>query len=276
MKHNLLNIFTIITIITIISTPTISIAELQLEGVPIQSGLMRGSIDPGSKIFYGERQLQISPDGSFIFGFGRDAAQLQTLTIVDPDGTTHHRKIELKQRKYDIQKINGISKRMMNPKTVDLHRIKREAELAKKVRNQSNDRLNFREDFIWPVVGRISGIYGSQRLLNGEPRRPHFGIDIAAPTGTPVKAPAGGVVTLAHGGMFFSGATLILDHGHGLSSTFLHLDKILVKEGRLINRGDTIATVGATGRVTGPHLDWRINWFDQRLDPALFVPAMPK
>ncbi len=271
MKRYLFNIF---VIVLFFGSPTFSFAELQLEGSPIQSGLMHGQVSPGSQVYYGERKLKISPDGSFIFGFGRDVSLEQTLTLIDPDGTKHLHQITLKKRQYDIQKINGISKRMMNPTKEDLRRIGQEAKGIAKARRQNSDRLNFQESFVWPVIGRISGIYGSQRILNGEPRRPHFGIDIAAATGTPVKAPAGGVVTLAHPGMFFSGATLILDHGHGLSSTFLHLDKILVKVGDQIAQGEVIAEVGATGRVTGPHLDWRINWFDQRLDPALVVPPM--
>ncbi len=269
-------LFHFILVVLFSSVPTLSLADLQLEGSPTQSGLLRGHVDSGAQVFYADRQLKIAPDGSFILGFGRDVSLEQTLTLIDPDGTAHQQAIKLKQRKYDIQKINGISKRMMNPTKEDLRRIGQEAKGVARARRQNSTRLNFQEKFIWPVIGRISGIYGSQRILNGEPRRPHFGIDIAAPTGTPVKAPAGGVITLAHPGMFFSGATLIMDHGHGLSSTFLHLSKILVKVGDQIAQGEAIAEVGATGRVTGPHLDWRINWFDQRLDPALLVPPMPK
>ena len=258
-----------------IGVATFAHAELVLQGSLTQSGLVRGHVSQGSQVYYGDRQLKISPDGSFILGFGRDAALQQRLTVVDPDGVTHQHKFELEPRKYDIQRINGISKRMMNPSEEDLRRIHQEADQVAKARKQDSDRLNFMEHFTWPVIGRISGIYGSQRILNGEPRRPHFGIDIAAPAGTPVKAPAGGVVTLAHKGMFFSGKTLLVDHGHGLSSSFLHLTKILVKQGEKVSQGQAIATVGATGRVTGPHLDWRINWFDQRLDPALLVPPIP-
>ena len=124
--------------------------------------------------------------------------------------------------------------------------------------------------------GRISGVYGSQRVLNGEPRRPHFGLDIAAPTGSPVKAPADGVITLAHPDMYYSGGTVILDHGQGLSSSFLHLSRILVAEGDEVSQGQVIAEVGATGRVTGAHLDWRMNWYDQRIDPQLLVGPMPE
>ena len=127
---------------------------------------------------------------------------------------------------------------------------------------------------MWPAKGRISGVYGSQRILNGEPRRPHYGVDVAAPVGTLVHAPADGLVTLANEDMFFSGGTLILDHGHALSSSFLHLSAILVKEGQRVRQGDPIAKIGATGRATGPHLDWRMNLGRDRLDPQLLVGPM--
>ncbi len=273
VKYYLLNILYIVLFFVV---PTPSFAELQLQGSPTQSGLLRGHVDPGEEVFYADRQLKVTPDGSFILGFGRDVPLQQTLTLIDPEGKAHVHPFRLKQRTYDIQKINGISQRMMNPSEDDLQRIGQEAQQVAKARQQEIERLNFQETFIWPVIGRISGIYGSQRILNGEPRRPHFGIDIAAPTGTPVKAPAGGLVTMVHEEMFYSGGTLIVDHGYGLSSSFLHLNKILVKVGDPVVQGQIIATVGASGRVTGPHLDWRINWFDQRLDPALLVAPMPK
>jgi len=250
-------------------------AELRLENSPIQSGLLRGHIDLGEKVIYADRQLKTTPDGTFIVGFGRDADPHQTLIWIDSSGKRHPYQLSLKQRTYDIQRIDGISERMMNPNQEDLQRSHQEALQVAKARQHESTRLNFQEPFVWPVVGRISGIYGSQRILNGEPRRPHFGIDIAAAKGTPVVAPAGGVVTLAHPGMFYSGATMIIDHGYGLSSSFLHLSKILVQVGDQVTQGEVIAKVGASGRVTGPHLDWRINWFEQRLDPALFVTAMP-
>ena len=148
--------------------------------------------------------------------------------------------------------------------------------MVKKARTIDDPRADFLSGFRWPIKGRISGVYGSQRILNGEPRRPHFGIDIAAPTGTKVGAPADGVVTMVHPDMFFSGGTMIVDHGHGLSSAFLHLSRILVEKGDRVVQGQTIAEVGSTGRSTGPHLDWRINLFDRRLDPSLLVGPMPK
>jgi murein DD-endopeptidase MepM/ murein hydrolase activator NlpD len=268
-------LFLFSTLLVLGLTATAS-AALHVEGEVSQSGLLRGHIDAGEQVFLGERPLRTTPEGDFICGFGRDAAPRQVLTLVDSAGKKHRYEITLKQRHYDIQKINGISHRMMNPSPEDLVRIGQEAKLVATARKADSTRRDFQESFIWPVTGRISGIYGSQRIFNGEPRRPHFGIDIAVPKGTPVRAPAGGVVTLAHPGMFFSGKTLIVDHGYGLSSSFLHLSKILVKVGDTVVQGQPIAEVGATGRVTGPHLDWRINWFEQRLDPALFVPPMPK
>ena len=147
--------------------------------------------------------------------------------------------------------------------------------MAREARKLDAERTDFLTGFIWPAKGRISGVYGSQRILNGQPRRPHFGVDVAAPVGTEVRAPADGVVTMVHSDMFYSGGTMILDHGHGLSSSFLHLHRILVKKGQRIRQGDLIAEIGATGRVTGPHLDWRINLFAKRLDPQLLVSEMP-
>jgi murein DD-endopeptidase MepM/ murein hydrolase activator NlpD len=146
--------------------------------------------------------------------------------------------------------------------------------LIKKARARDDARADFLTGFKWPASGCITGVYGSQRFLNGKPGRPHYGLDIAAPTGTPVLAPADGVVTLAHPNMFYSGVTLIVDHGHGLSSAFLHLNRILVKEGMRVRQGEPIAEVGATGRVNGAHLDWRINLFGRRLDPQLVLEAM--
>jgi murein DD-endopeptidase MepM/ murein hydrolase activator NlpD len=157
-----------------------------------------------------------------------------------------------------------------------LERINRESQLTRNARAKDLPRKDFLEPIRWPLLGPITGVYGSQRVYNGEPRRPHFGVDVARPTGTKVIAPLPGLVTLAYDNMFFSGGTLILDHGHGISSTFIHLSKILVNEGDEIAQGQAIAEVGATGRVTGPHLDWRMNWFSQPLDPELLVEPMPE
>ena len=261
-----------ILILVLILCPLMAQARLTLAGRPTQGGLVRGKVPPGTRVLYGERLLRLTADGEFILGFGRDAEPRQTLTLVAPDGRVSTEEVRIGQRHYRIQRINGISREMMEPTAEDLKRIETDAELVEKARQVDSDLPDYLETFIWPVKGPITGVYGSQRILNGEAHRPHYGVDISAPVGTPVVAPAGGIVTLAHPGMFFSGATLVIDHGHGLSSSFLHLSKILVNPGDRVTQGQLIARVGASGRVTGPHLDWRINWFSVRLDPQLFFP----
>lgn len=246
-------------------------AGLILNAELTQGGFLRGQVPVGTQVFCQDQALRLTADGRFILGFGRDAAARQTLILIDADGQRRVETLQLSQRNYDIQRIDGISSKMMAPSAADLKRIEREARLVAAARRRDTELPFFLQAFRWPLKGRISGVYGSQRIFNGEPRRPHYGVDIAAPAGTPVLAPAGGRVSLSHAGMFFSGQTLIIDHGHGLSSSFLHLSEILVKEGEQVKKGQPVARVGATGRVTGPHLDWRVNWFDQRLDPQLLV-----
>jgi murein DD-endopeptidase MepM/ murein hydrolase activator NlpD len=250
-------------------------AAIELKGQRVQGGLLIGRAAPGTTVAYQGRPLRLSPDGLFVIGFDRDAPLETVLTLRAADGRETRHPVRIAARSYDIQRIDGLPQRKVTPAPEDLERIRREAALARTARERDDSRTDFARGFIWPVHGRISGVYGSQRILNGEPRRPHYGVDIAAPAGTPVKAPADGVVSLVHPDMFFSGRTLILDHGHGVSSTFLHLSAILVREGQAVRQGEAIARVGASGRVTGSHLDWRMNWFEQRIDPTLLVPPMP-
>jgi murein DD-endopeptidase MepM/ murein hydrolase activator NlpD len=248
---------------------------VSLKGDFIQGGLVLGKTRPGSKIYFDNQSINLSPRGEFIIGFNRDEPDTVPLKIKLPDGTVDSRKLKVAKREYKIQRIDGLPASKVTPRKPEvLQRIRREGAAAAAARTRDDDRLDFMQNFIWPVTGPISGVYGSQRVLNGKPRRPHFGVDIAAPVGTQVLAPASGLITLANPDMFFSGGTLILDHGHGLSSTFLHLNKILVKEGTFVKQGDLIAEVGKTGRVTGAHLDWRMNLFKRRVDPQLLVPEM--
>lgn len=249
--------------------------DLELSGSFTQGGLIAGHTEPGTHVELDGKPVRVSPEGGFVFGFGRDAAPTARLEIIYPDGSREVRILEITPRTYEVQRIDGLPPGKVTPPPEVLARIRQEIALVAQVRSRDIARPYFLSGFRWPVIGRISGVYGSQRILNGEPRQPHYGIDIAAPTGTPVEAPADGVVTMVHPDMYFSGGTLIIDHGHGLSSSFLHLEDISVQEGQAVEQGDVIATVGATGRVTGPHLDWRINWFEERLDPALVVPPMP-
>ena len=248
---------------------------LTFDGEFKQGGIILGTAAPGSEIAVDGVKVRVSPQGRFVFGFGRDHAARAKLTVTYPDGSSEDRPLTVARRAYEVQRIDGLPREMVTPPREVLDRIGREAAQVAEARATESGESFFAEDFIWPVVGPISGVYGSQRVLNGEPRRPHFGIDVAMPTGTPVKAPAGGIVTLSETDLYFSGGTVILDHGHGLSSTLMHLDEVSVKTGDRVAQGQVIGTVGATGRATGPHLDWRMNWFEERVDPAVLVPPMP-
>lgn len=248
--------------------------ELQLQGDYTQGGLIIGRTQPGVRITLDGQSVRVSPRGEFVFGFDRDASTTARLEVVFPDGRRQTQLLTVKPRRYDIQRISGLPADKVTPPPAVWERIQREkAQLAAAYR-QDLDTPYFLNGFRWPAQGRISGVYGSQRILNGEPRQPHYGVDIAAPPGTPVKAPADGVVTFANPAMYFSGGTLVVDHGHGLSSSFLHLQAIYVSVGQKVKQGDVIAAVGATGRVSGPHLDWRVNWFTRHIDPALLAPPM--
>ena len=256
--------------------PAAAETGVRLDGPRTQGGLLRGRVPPGSTVEYEGDAVRVSRDGWFLVGFGRDASPEAELVVVYPDGRSERQVLKVEGREYDIQRIDGLPPSKVTPSEEDLVRIRAEVKMVKQARAVDEPRTDFLSGFQWPVKGIISGVYGSQRILNGEPRRPHFGIDIAAPRGTKVVAPTDGVVTLVHPDMYFSGGTMIVDHGHGLSSAFLHLSRILVEEGERVAQGQVIAEVGSTGRSTGPHLDWRINLFGRRLDPALVVGPMPE
>ncbi len=220
--------------------------------------------------------MRVSEEGWFLVGFGRDAAPEAEVVVTGPDGGRERLVLAVSPREYRIERIDGLpAAKVTTRDDEELARIDREASRVAEARMIDDPRTDFRSGFRWPVAGRISGVYGSLRILNGEPRQPHYGVDIAAPAGTKVRAPADGLVTLAEPDLFLSGGTLVVDHGHGLSSTFLHLSRILAKPGERVWKGSDIAEVGATGRATGPHLDWRVNLFERRLDPALLVGPMP-
>lgn len=234
-----------------------------------------GSIPAGYKVNLDGRELKVSTDGRFLLGLDRDQDPQITLTLIAPDGKRTQQQLAVTARQYNIQYVEGVPQRTVSPPADQLQRIRREAALVRKARDITSDRLDFLDGFIQPLEGPVTGVYGSQRYYNGNPGRPHFGVDYAGPVGTPVKAPASGVVRLAYDDMFFSGGTLIIDHGFGLTSSFLHLSKLLVTDGQQVMRGEIVAEVGATGRATGPHLDWRMNWHHTRIDPELVLANFP-
>jgi len=249
---------------------------LSLVGEPVQGGLLFASTEPAVRVELDGRPLRVSENGVFLIGFARDQTAPVTVTIIGEDGASLSRTIEIRSREYAIQRVDGLPGSRVSPPPEVSQRIQQEAARIRAARNHDDERADFESGFIWPLQGRITGVYGSQRILNGEPRQPHYGVDVAAPSGTEVVAPADAVVTLVEPDMYFSGGTLLMDHGHGLSSTFIHLSRILVQPGQKVSQGQVVAEVGATGRASGPHLDWRMNLFETRLDPALVVGPMPE
>jgi murein DD-endopeptidase MepM/ murein hydrolase activator NlpD len=252
-----------------------TVFAFELEGTPTQGGLLFGRAAPGSQVTLDGDPLLVSDEGHFVVGFGRDETGTRELRVREPGGDGQTVALHIEPRAYDIERVDGLPPRTVTPDPEAAERIREEAQMVSSARQRRANRADYANGFEWPAQGRISGVYGSQRVLNGEPRRPHFGVDVAAPAGTPVYAPAAGVITLTHPDMYYSGGTIILDHGHGLSSTFLHLSEVLVEAGTTVRRGDLIGRIGATGRASGPHLDWRMNWLDRRVDPQRLVGQMP-
>jgi len=252
---------------------TIDGAEI-LSGTAIEGGLIIARTNPANRILLDDNAIEISENGVFVIGFHRESDVPVSLRIIAPDGSMMTSNLTPRQRDYNIQRIDGLNQTMVTPPANVLARIKADSKAVRAAREQETPLGDFWRGFDWPARGRISGVYGSQRILNGKPRQPHYGIDIAAPRGTPVRAPASGKVMLVKD-LYFSGWTVVIAHGLGVNSSFLHLDQVDVKAGMMIKRGDLIGTIGATGRATGPHLDWRIDWQGRRIDPGLLVSPMP-
>jgi len=250
-------------------------AQIELKGHLKQGGLLIGKSSPGSVVKLDGKQLEVSEQGDYVFGFGRDDDKTLILEVMDATGKSWKKKITPAKRKYNEQRIEGIPKKIMKPSKESQARIASDNKQIKKARAVSSDYTWYTGGFIAPIDGKITGVYGSRRIFNGEPKWPHFGLDYAGKTGDPVKAPADGEVLMYVPDMFYSGGTMIIDHGMGVSSTFLHLSDSYVKPGDKVKQGQVVAAVGSTGRSTGPHLDWRINWFSTRVDPALVL-NLPK
>ncbi len=253
---------------------------VSLTGDPTPGALLWGQTTPTSVVRLDQTPVPVLPDGSFVIGLGRDAPQWVTLEVSEADQAPCEQAIAVSSRVYKVDRVNGVPQKTVTPLDEDLARIASERTLTRAAKAQRIQRPDLfaaaKAGFSWPAVGRISGVYGSQRIYNGTPGNPHYGVDVAVPTGTPVLAPGLGIVTLAQPDLYYSGGTVILDHGYGLSSSFLHMSRVDVQVGDELSTGDLIGAVGATGRATGPHLDWRMSWLNQRVDPQLLVPAMPK
>jgi len=239
---------------------------IEFNGKFIQGHFIIGKTEPKSKIIIDKKEIKVSRDGFFVFGIDRDRKFDVLITKINNDKKEKIIKKVFK-RKYNIQRIDGLPENKVTPPEEVYKRIKTENNAIGEARAINSDLIFFKNKFIMPVEGIITGVYGSQRILNGKPKWPHYGIDIAADQGTMILSSGTGIVTMAEDDLYYTGGTIIMDHGHGISTIYSHLENVLVSVGDQINQGDVIGTVGSTGRSTGPHLDFRINWFQTRLDP---------
>jgi len=250
-------------------------AEVSLEGNFTQGGLVFGTTEPGNRVELDGVRLRLSTGGRFLIGFGRDAPESATLRITRGDGKIEARTLKVVSREYKVQRIDGLPSGKVTPKPEDLARINADNAGIGRVRGLDSGNAYFSSGFMWPVTGPVSGVFGSQRILNGKPKNPHNGTDVAAPEGTIIRAPADAIVALINDDMFYTGKTLMLDHGLGLTSVYAHMSAILVEQGALVKKGTPIGKVGKTGRVTGAHLHWGVTLGRTHLDPALIAGKMP-
>jgi len=247
-----------------------NVNAVEFKGKFIQGHFIIGKTEPNSKIIIDKKEIKVSKDGFFVFGIDRDR-NFDILITKTSNGKKEKIVKKVFKRKYKIQKIDGLPESKVTPPEEVYKRIKKENNAIGEARAINSDLNYFKNKFIMPLDGIITGVYGSQRILNGKPKWPHYGIDIAAKKGTHIKSSANGIVTMAEDDLYYTGGTVIMDHGHGISTIYSHLENVLVSVGDKINQGDIIGTVGSTGRSTGPHLDFRINWFQTRLDPMSVI-----
>ncbi|EAQ28583.1 metalloendopeptidase precursor [Erythrobacter sp. NAP1] len=249
-------------------------AKFDFSGELTQGGFIRGTVPAGTaSASLGEQVLDIAPDGSFFAAFDRDSADSLPLTATLESGRILREDLSVSPREWQIQRVN-VAKRPSGSSEAWWKRREPEWNAIQDARAKETGATGWTQDFIWPVKGRISGLFGRQRIYRGEPGSYHSGIDIAPGNGVPFVAPADGVVVLARTGFSLEGSLIIIDHGAGLNSAFLHASRIVVEEGQAVKQGDHIGNVGASGRATGPHLHWGLKWNAARLDPLLFTGPM--
>jgi murein DD-endopeptidase MepM/ murein hydrolase activator NlpD len=242
--------------------------RFSITGAMTQGSLAVGAAPPGSLVALDGRPLRVTADGRFSFGFAPDQTRATLITVRYPDGGGDSRSFTPTARQYETQEVNGLPQKTVTPPPEVRERIAREAETVYLMRLNDSAGSDFLTGFEWPAPGILSGVFGSRRIDNGVPMAPHYGVDMAAPVGTPIIAPADGMVSLSADHYLDGGLTLI-DHGQGVSTAYLHQSKRLVKMGDAVKRGQRIGLIGATGRATGAHLHWAMNWFEMRLDPSL-------
>lgn len=270
-----------VVLLLLLGTPDVATANdgstaIHLDDQVLPGGLLIGQATPGSSVSVGDRVVRVSHDGRFVLGVGRDAEGTVEVKITPPGGGDIMRFVTIEARNYFVQRIDGLPTRKVQPNPDDQAKIEADWILLNDAKATDSANLAFAEPAIWPVVGPISGVFGSQRILNGKPRSPHRGVDVAAPEGTPVSTMWAGIVTVAADDLYYTGGTVMVDHGHGVQSLYAHLSAIDVEVGQQLSRGERLGAIGSTGRSTGPHLHLSLYWFDTALDPALVLGPVPK
>lgn len=266
MKFQCKYILMFITLLTVLTYSQ----QIKLYGTLSPGNLIVGKANNAKIVMLDNKTLDIDTSGIFIFGFDRDAKVTHTLKVIFNNNKSVIKKIKLKKRKYKIQRINKMKQALVTPPKNALKKIKQESKMMRKARSKVGILKvpHFTQGFLMPVNDeKITGVFGSQRILNGIPKSPHNGIDLSVPKGTPVKAASGGKILIAGNKFYYNGNFVLIDHGFGLTTVYLHFNRLNVKTGQMVKKGDIIGYVGATGRATGPHLHWGAKWFNKRIDP---------
>lgn len=263
-------------IICFIALGAVAHAEpIALSGRLEQGGIAVGTVEAGTTVELDGRAVSVSDTGRFVFGLDRDAKSSATLVLRYADGAETTQVLSIAPRDWQIERVDGLPQNTVTPNPETVKRIRAEGGMIVAARNRTEPIPFFETGFLQPAQGRISGVFGSQRILNGQPRSPHSGLDIAGPTGTPILATADGIVSLVHDGMVLTGKTVMIDHGFGLDSVYIHMSEIKVEQGQTVRQGDPIGAIGMTGRTNGPHLHFGISWYGAKLDPQTVMAALP-
>jgi len=262
-------------VLTWFFAPSVVAEDIKLTGRLEQGGLALGKSAPGSRVVFNNREVAVSSEGVFVLGFDRDAPATAQLMITSAAGETQQQTLTIQPRQWQIEHVAGLPQKLVTPDPATEAKIAADNKLMLAARERTEATPFYQRGFIKPAEGRISGVFGSQRILNGVPRSPHVGLDIAAPVGTPVRAASDGIVSLAKADMILTGQTVVIEHGFGLDSVYIHMSEILVKEGAHVKQGDVIGAIGQSGRANGPHLHFGVTWFNTRLDPETVLTVLP-
>jgi murein DD-endopeptidase MepM/ murein hydrolase activator NlpD len=267
--------FCVTLAVLMLATSPIVAAEPTFIGRFEQGGLVIGQAEKGAEVSLNGKPVAVTPTGAFVLGFDRDAAATAELTIKGQVGAVVMQSLAIAPRQWQIERVDGLPQKLVTPDPQTEAQIAEDNTLMVAARTRTEPVPFYESGFMRPAQGRISGVFGSQRILNGIPRAPHMGLDIAGPVGTPVVASADGIVSLAKPDMVLTGQTVIIEHGFGLDTVYIHMSDIKVVDGQRVKQGDVIGAIGQTGRATGPHLHFGVTWFNTRLDPETVLAVLP-